>query len=211
MEHAWNQPIGQFLQQAASSSPTPGGGSVAALVAALGAAMTSMVAHLSSGEKYEQHQPLIQSVLAEIEQFDNICAQLLQEDITVFQQYMAAIKLPKADEAAKAVRKQRIREATIRAIEVPLALIETCRNGLQHSEKIVAVGNRHVISDLGIAVILFEAAAQAAQLTVEINLSSLKEAELVEQYRNRLISLIYEIVQLKQRALLAVNKIITSI
>jgi len=208
MENAWNQSIGQFLEQAASSSPTPGGGSIAALVAALAASMTAMVGNLSTGEKYEQHQPLIQNVLGEIQQFDDICEQLLQEDITVFQQYMAAFKLPKSDEAAIAIRQQRIHEATLRAIEVPLALIKTCRNGLLQSEKIVAVGNKNVISDLGIALILFEAAAQSAQLTVEINVSSLKDQELAGQYRKRLTSLMDEIVQLKQSALLVVNNII---
>jgi|GEM_PF-6284770 len=66
MENAWNQPIGQFLEQASSSSPTPGGGSVAALVAALAASMTAMVGNLSTGEKYEQHQPLILSALLQV-------------------------------------------------------------------------------------------------------------------------------------------------
>lgn len=202
----WDESIRHFLQQAGSAEPTPGGGSVAALVAALGASMTSMVSNLSQGEKFAQIRPQIDDIIGQMSRLIAECEELLQADIASFDQYMAALKLPKSTDEEKLFRSRAIQEAAILAIEVPLRLIEVCRMGMVCTHSIAESSNKNVISDLGIGAILFDAAAQSALLTVEINLASLKDPELKRQYADKASSLIREIADLKYRTLQIARK-----
>ena len=197
----WDDSIRVFLQEAGSSKPTPGGGSVAALVAALGASMTSMVGSLSQGEKFAHIRPQITEVIERMNGLTEECEKLLHADITSFDKYMVALKLPKGTDEEKLERMKAIQEATIRAIEVPLRLIEVCRIGMICTHSIAEASNKNVISDLGIGAILFEAAAQSALLTIEINLESLRDLELKRQYIEKLSLLIGEIGELKNKTL----------
>lgn len=202
----WNQSIRQFLEQAASSSPTPGGGSVAAFVAALGSSMTSMVGNLTTGEKYTHIQPQIAAVIEKMNSLIFECEALLQADIASFNKYMGAFKLPKNTAEEKAERSAAILEAAIEATEVPIALIELCKIGIDYTYSIAETANMNVISDLGIGAILFEASAQASLLTVEINLASLQDEMLKKQYENKVNLLMAEIVQLKMKVLQTVRE-----
>ncbi|GGG79243.1 cyclodeaminase/cyclohydrolase family protein [Paenibacillus radicis (ex Gao et al. 2016)] len=181
----WDYSIRDFVQQSSSSSPTPGGGSVAALAAALGAAMTSMVCNLTQGEKYADFQPLVTDALAKMQHFTGQCEALLAADIASFDTYMHAVKLPAGTDEEKTLRKQAIQLAAIRAIDVPLELMKACKNGLESTESIANAANKNVISDLGIGAIMMKAAAESALLTVQINLNSLKDAELSSQYSDK--------------------------
>lgn len=198
----WDDSIRNFIQQAGSANPTPGGGSVAALTAALGASMTSMVCNLSQGEKFAHIQPQITETIEKLSELTEECEQLLHDDINTFSQYMDALKLPKNTDEEKAIRKSAMQEATIEAIDVPLRLIELCKTGMLCTTNIAESSNKNVISDLGIGAILFEAAAQSASLTVEINLASLKDLNLKDQYSEKLSSLITEIEELRSKALI---------
>ncbi|WP_308637657.1 cyclodeaminase/cyclohydrolase family protein [Paenibacillus silvisoli] len=204
----WDDTIRRFLQRAASADPTPGGGSAAALAAALGTAMTAMAAHLTQGEKYAGVQPQIMAALTEMAPLTRECEALLAADIHAFDGYMNALKLPKASDAEQAARREAIHDATVAAIEVPLRLMEVCKAALQATHGIAACTNPHVISDLGIGALLLEAAAQSALLTVDINLAGLKDAEKKEAFAARRTALITEIVQLKERALAVVRECI---
>lgn len=197
----WDDSIRVFLQQAGSSNPTPGGGSVAALIAALGASMTSMVGNLSQGEWFAPIQPQIAEVIGKMNGLTEECEKLLHADIISFDKYMDALKLPRGTDEEKLGRTKAIQEAAIRAIEVPLRLIEVCRDGMGCTHSIAESANKNVISDLGIGAILFEAAAQSALLTIEINLASLKDLELKRQYIEKLSLLIGEIGELKSKTL----------
>lgn len=197
----WDESIRNFLEQAGSSSPTPGGGSAAAVAAALGAAMTSMAGSLSQGEKFAAFQPQITQVLQEMQELTGECERLLQADMASFDQYMDALKLPKQTDEEKQHRKNTLHQAILQAIAVPLHLIAVCRTGMAHARSIAEVSNKNVISDLGIGIILLEAAAQSALLTVEINLASLKDPEQVRQYREELSVLMEEIHELKSSTL----------
>ncbi|WP_336776400.1 cyclodeaminase/cyclohydrolase family protein [Paenibacillus sp. MMO-58] len=197
----WDVSIRHFLQQAGSSNPTPGGGSVAALIAALGASMTSMVGNLTQGEKFADIQSTIAEVLDKMRRSTAECEGLLQADSSSFNKYMDALKLPKSSDEEKRIRKNALHEATIQAIDVPLRLIEVCREGLTFTHRIAESSNKNVISDLGIGAILFEAAAQSALLTIEINLASLKDAELKQLYSDKVASLMNEIQDLKSSSL----------
>lgn len=198
---SWDLSMREFLQQAASSSSTPGGGSVAALVAALGTAMTSMVGNLSQGEKFVHIQPQISEVVEQMKRLSSECEELLHADIASFNNYMEALKLPKGTDEEKSIRRNDLHEAAIHAIDVPLRLIEICKAGLVCTNSIAESSNKNVISDLGIGAILFEAAAQSALLTVEINLVSLKNLEIKRQYSDKMYTLIREIGELKSKAL----------
>lgn len=174
--HVFDQPIREFLHSAASSAPTPGGGSVAALAAALGASMGSMVANITSGPKFEQVREqmaeivkLMQDAMTEAETF-------LKKDIESFNGYMAALGLPKASEEEKRQRSIALQQAAVQAASVPLHLMKRCLEVMSALASITEQANKNVISDLGIALLMLDAAVQSAWITVEINLGSIKDA-----------------------------------
>ncbi|APB72464.1 methenyltetrahydrofolate cyclohydrolase [Paenibacillus polymyxa] len=204
-ELSWNNSIGHFLKEAASAAPTPGGGSVSALAAALGAAMTSMTANLSQGEKYDHIHEQITDVINSMERLSTHCEELMVADIQSFEQYMTALRLPKETDEEKRYRTHSLQTAVIAAIEVPMRLLEVCRDGLSQAYNIVEMSNKNVISDLGIGAILFEAAAQSALLTVDINLASLKDLDVKYSYETKTAALIREIGQIKDQTLLMVR------
>jgi|GEM_PF-165095 5,10-methylene-tetrahydrofolate dehydrogenase/Methenyl tetrahydrofolate cyclohydrolase len=199
---SWDNSIREFLQEAGSSNPTPGGGSVAALIAALGASMTSMVGNLSTGEKFASIQQQISGVIRTMSDLTELCEELLHADIRSFNQFMDALKLPRNTDEQKNERMNAIQQAAIQAIEVPLRLVEICKAGMVCTYSISESSNKNVISDLGIGAILFEAAAQAAVLTIEINLATLKDLELKQQYSDKLALLISDIKSLKSKTLI---------
>lgn len=174
---------------------------MAALVAALGASMTSMAGNLSRGEKYVSIAGEISSVLQTMNELIAENEQLFLRDMASFDRYMQALKLPNGNEEQKNSRKQAVLKATIAAIVVPMQLMEACKCGLECSLRIAEGANGHVISDLGIGAVLFEAAAQSALLTVDINLASLKDAEVKQQYAVRAASLICDITSLRDQTL----------
>lgn len=204
-ELSWHDSIGQFLKEAGSAAPTPGGGSTSALAAALGAAMTSMSANLSQGEKYAHIHEQITEVIRSMETLIARCEELMGADIQSFEQYMTALKLPKGTDEEKRYRIHALQSAVIAAIEVPIRLLEVCRDGLSHAYSIAEASNKNVISDLGIGAILFEAAAQSALLTVDINLASLKDFDVKQSYEAKTAALIREIAQIKEQTLLIVR------
>ncbi|MEC0243236.1 cyclodeaminase/cyclohydrolase family protein [Paenibacillus dokdonensis] len=172
----FDQTIRQFLQVSASSAPTPGGGSIAALSAALGASMGSMVANITSGPKFEsvrQHMAdivvLMQSAMLEAESF-------LKKDMESFNGYMAALGLPKGNDEEKKMRSLALQKAAVQAASVPLHLMKRSLEIMSALDKITEEVNKNVISDLGIALIMLNAAVQSAWITVEINLGSIKDA-----------------------------------
>ena len=171
----FDQPIRSFLTAAASDSPTPGGGSVAALVAALGASMTSMVASLTQGAKFAEVEAEMQTLADRMRTSIQEAETLLEQDMISFDQSMAALKLPKDTDEQKAARTQAIQDATVKATKVPRDLAQLCHTVLQQSLLIAETANKNVISDLGIAALLAEAAGQSAILTMDINLPYLKD------------------------------------
>jgi formiminotetrahydrofolate cyclodeaminase len=202
----WDHSVRQFIEQAGSAAPTPGGGSVAALVAALGVSMTSMVGHLSLGEKYAAVREQMMETLEKMRMLSALCEQLLASDIESFERYMRASRLPKLTEEERAIRGRELGEAALEALEVPLRLMEACCDGLRSTVAIADIGNKNVISDLGIGAVLLEAAAQSALLTVEINLAGLRDAERKAAYAARASALSRDIAALKEQAVAAVRR-----
>ena len=116
-----------FLSDLASDSPTPGGGSVAALSGALAGALTSMVANLTIGKKkYADVQEDVQAVLESTEGLRLELTELMEEDAAAFDKVMAAMKLPKETDEEKAARAEVLQAALVDAAMVPLAVMEKC-------------------------------------------------------------------------------------
>jgi formiminotetrahydrofolate cyclodeaminase len=168
--------IESYLDRLASETPEPGGGSVAALVAALGAALVSMVAHLTLGKpKYADVQDDMADVEERAAKLRAELELLVTLDAQAYGAVAAAMKLPQEDEVQKAERKKVLQNALNGAAAVPLkialAALEVAKLSLPAAEK----GNLYAVSDAGVAVLLADAAAQAAALNVKINLAWIED------------------------------------
>lgn len=175
-----NQTLATFLDELASSSPTPGGGSVAATTGAMAAGLISMVCNISLNRNGEQADAAsIRSVLAQAEALRNEFQQLAEDDIDIFNRLSAAYKLPRTTDADAASRRAAIQNVTQQAAEVPL---RTARAAVQLLPLCTAMVNRcsrMLVSDIGVAAALARATAQSALLNVAINLAMLDDKNYV--------------------------------
>ena len=183
-------PVGEFLDRTASASPTPGGGSVAAVTGALASALVAMVARLTDRKKgYEQAWELAGEA---VDRADRLTADLhaaAQEDVRSFEAYMAALRLPKGSPEERRARRAALAEATRRATAAPLAIAAACAEILNVAKRLAPVANRHAVSDIGAAAHLAAAAAGAALLTAEINLASAPDDAFFADARKRAVEL----------------------
>lgn len=169
-----------FLDELASSSPAPGGGSVAALAGALGAALTAMVCNLTIGKKkYAAVEGEMKKILAQAEEMRGLFTALIDEDTQAFNKVMEALGLPKETEPQKALRAAAIREATKEATNVPLEVMKHCIDALALTQQVAASGNVNSVSDAGVSAYMLHAAVEAAALNVRINLNNLNDSEFV--------------------------------
>ncbi|MGH3831702.1 MAG: cyclodeaminase/cyclohydrolase family protein [Pseudonocardiaceae bacterium] len=169
--------IGDFLDQLAARVPAPGGGAAAALSAAQAAALLSMVARYSTGEKYAEHAEIVAAVLAESEAARARAVRLAGDDATAFAVVSDAYRLPTATPAEKVVRTAAIQRALRGAAQPPAATITMATRLVELAETLLPVGNSNVISDVAVAAELASAAASCARLNVEINLAGLTEKD----------------------------------
>ena len=182
--------INSFLSELASSSPAPGGGSVAALSGALAAALDSMVCQLTLGKKkYEDMQDDISELSHQIKKLQKRLTELIDEDTNAFNDVMAAFKMPKETEEQKKKRSQAIQQGYKKAAEIPLETAQTAKKVLHLSIEIAKKGNKNSITDAGVAALLGYSAVYAAALNVEINLGSIKDKDFVEKMNKELETL----------------------
>ncbi|MBC7258885.1 MAG: cyclodeaminase/cyclohydrolase family protein [Chloroflexi bacterium] len=191
--------VAQFLDELASQAPVPGGGSGAALVGALGAALASMVCNLTVGKpKYADVQGEIQALLAQTEALRARLTALIDEDIAVYYRLSSAYKMPKETEEQKAARTAAIQDILRDATRVPMQIAEACVQVLQLCKPIAEKGNVGAVSDAGVAALLAEAALRSAALNVLINLAAIKDAEFVARERAALESLLAGKAEMKE-------------
>ena len=187
---ASKQTLRMFLDELASSSPAPGGGSVAALSGALGAALTSMVCNLTIGKKkYADVDEEMKKVLAQAEHMREQFTELVERDTHAFNKVMEAFALPKETDPQKALRAAAIREATKEATLVPLEVMKHCIDALALAQTVAAKGNANSVSDAGVSAIMLHAALEAAALNVRINLKRLNDPDFVGWKEDELQSL----------------------
>lgn len=173
-----------YMLEAASGSPTPGGGSVAALVGSLGSALTQMVGNLtfdkrSFKELEEEIKDKLEENFSTLEGKMNILSNLVDEDSNAFDDVLVAFKMPKNTEEEKTLRILAIQAGYKHALEVPLETAEECLDILKLQPVFASYGNVNAITDVGVGALLAYAGVEGALLNVRINLLSIKD----EDYR----------------------------
>ncbi|MFM8442289.1 MAG: methenyltetrahydrofolate cyclohydrolase [Methylococcus sp.] len=189
-------PLQQFLDELASQSSTPGGGSAAAIMGAMGAALVSMVCNLTIGKpNYAEVGELMTDTLARAEALRTRLIELVQADIRAFDAVMAAYALPRQTETEKQQRSARIQDALKGATEAPLECAQACADIITLSRIVAEQGNRNVVSDAGVAVLAAQAALRSAALNVQINIKAIKDREFTARASGRLESILASVGQ----------------
>ncbi|NOS74938.1 MAG: cyclodeaminase/cyclohydrolase family protein [Methyloglobulus sp.] len=181
MKEIKNQIIQTFLDELASKSATPGGGSAAALMGAQAAALVSMVCNLTIGKpKFAEVEAEMQEVLGKAEALRSELTNLIQADIAVFNQLMSKYGLPKDTEEEKAQRSAAIQDVLKAATDVPMQCVHACAKVIQLSKIAAEKGNPHAVSDAGAAVMAAYGALKSSALNVYINAGSIKDTIYIE-------------------------------
>ena len=172
--------VSAFLDELASSSPAPGGGSVAALSGALGAALTTMVCNLTIGKKkYVEVEGDMKKIKAEAEKLRLRFTELIDEDTQAFNKVMEAYALPKDSEAQKTIRGAAIAAATKEATLIPLEVMKHCIDAMALTQQVASSGNANSVSDAGVSALMLHAACEGAALNVKINLNALADSDFI--------------------------------
>ena len=160
-----------FADRLASSEPVPGGGSASAIAAALGGSLVAMVAALTQGRpKYAEHAALADAVGPRARALAQELFDLADADAQAYAACAFAMKLPRESFADKEARDRQIKETAVVAAEVPLRSVERCLDVLRLAELLAGRSNRNASSDLRVASLLLEAAADGAAANVLVNL-----------------------------------------
>ena len=174
--------VNSFLSELASNSPAPGGGSVAALAGALGAALTSMVCNLTVGkEKYVDGEKEIKNVLRKSENIRKKLTKLIDEDTEAFNDVMKAFRMPKETEKQTEARSEAIQEGYKTAAKVPLETAKVCEEVFDLAKTIADKGNQNSITDAAVSALMAQAGVKSAILNVKINLGSIKDESFVKK------------------------------
>ena len=194
-----------FQSALASSSPTPGGGTAAAVALGQAASLTVMVCDLTLGnEKWSDGWTVAEAAQTVAIPLLNKAGELAQADSDAFDGVMDSFKLPKSTDAEKTERRDAIRKATLVAAEIPY---ETARSALalmKHLPELAKQGNGNAVSDIGVAGLLASAAAKGAVFNVEINLGSLPD-ELGGELRTDLLTMKNEVKVISRAIMQAVR------
>ena len=177
----------EFLDQLASASPTPGGGSAAAVMGSMGAALVSMVANLTIGKPgYQEVEPQMRELLERSEALRQRLLAAIDDDIAAFNQVMAAYRLPKDDPE----RGGKIQTALKSATDAPLACARLCGEVIGLCQTAAESGNVNVISDAGVGVLAAQAALKSCAINVIVNLNAIRDRAFVEDRRRLLDDLL---------------------
>jgi formiminotetrahydrofolate cyclodeaminase len=183
--------VDQFLDALASSAPAPGGGSVAALAGALGAALVSMVCNLTVGKKrYADVQDDIAALLVQSEALRHKLTDLLEADVQAFTGVSTAYRMPRSTDEEKMARSEAIQQALKGATVVPMEVAEACVQVLDLCTPAAEKGNVNAVSDAGVAALMAEAALRSAALNVIININAIKDESFSGQMREKLNALL---------------------
>lgn len=181
-----NKKLQEYFDELSSSSPTPGGGNVAALCGALASSLGTMVCNLTIGKKkYADVEQEMISLKNKLEVYQKEFFELAKKDNEAFDKVMEAFKLPKESDEEKEARNSKIEEATINAAEVPSVVMHKCYELLPLLKSIADKGNKNSLSDAGVAIALIRTSVQGAYLNVLINCSSLNNQTIAEEIRKR--------------------------
>jgi glutamate formiminotransferase / formiminotetrahydrofolate cyclodeaminase len=166
----------EFCNETLSESPAPGGGSVAALMGALGASLGGMVANLSAGKRgWDDKLQYFSDWAVKAQKLKDELLHLVDEDTNAFNKVMDAFGLPKGSDEEKKTRAAAIESATRYAAEIPLKVMETSAKSYELLAEMAAKGNPASVSDVGVGAGATRACIDGAALNVRINLGQLKD------------------------------------
>jgi len=175
-----------FVDLLASDAPAPGGGSAAALEGALGAALTAMVCALTVGKKkYAEHWELAEEVRKKALDLKVRFLDVMERDTEAFHAVSAAFGMPKVTEEEKTSRSAAIQWGLEGCTRTPFEMMELSVEALELTASVLGRSNDSAASDLGVSALCLRAAIQGAWLNVLINIGSLKDRDLAEEYRGK--------------------------
>lgn len=196
-----------FAEETASESPAPGGGSISAYMGALGAALGTMVANLSSHkagwderwEEFSDYAERGQAIMAEL-------LHLVDEDTEAFNRIMAVFAMPKSTDEEKAARSAALQEATLYATQVPLKTMKASLKVFEIVKAMAEIGNPNSVSDAGVGALAARSAVLGAQLNVKINAAGLKDREVADILVAEAEAIAAEAIKLEAETLAIVNE-----
>ena len=200
-----------FVNEVDSSSPAPGGGSVAALASCIGVGLARMMAHLTFGKKkYEALDDVakneFQETFHKLEEIRAELDKLVDKDTESFNAYMKAIKMPKDTFKEKIMRKEALTKATIFSIDVPFKTATLSLDALKQLDILIDKGNQNAITDLGVGVLMLYTGLEGAILNVKVNLSGIDDnKELHEKYSADCESMLSQGKEIRDRLLAKVH------
>lgn len=198
--------VKDFIEEVGSSSPAPGGGSVSALVASMGVALSNMVGKLSlNKKKFKALETAVQEMFVEtmeaLETLRYSLVEYVDKDTKAFNEIMTAFKLPKESDQEKKIRGDAIQTATLSATKVPMEVCRIAMTSIEKIEKIIAFINKNTMSDIGVSILMIQAGLEGAAMNVLINTSGLKDEELKAKYNSEVQTLINDSRVLKERVI----------
>ena len=174
--------VNEFVGLVASNSPAPGGGSVAALMAAKGVALLGMVARLTVGKKkYAANEDLMNEIQGSADELRQKFVALVDTDTEAFNRVSAVFSMPKETDEEKSARQKAMQDALKSAAEVPFEVMENCLRALKITYNAVGKSNTNAASDLGVAALGLSAGVKGAWLNVKINLPGIKDEAFVKE------------------------------
>lgn len=174
-----------FIEELASDSPAPGGGSIAALSAAQTAGLFAMVCALTVGnKKYADAKEEMEGYIPELEEYEKFFIDAIDHDANSFNGVIAAFKMPKETDEEKAARKEAIQTEYKNAANVPFSTGMKAMELIKYAEPLIVRGNQNAITDVGAGLHCLRSAVVVAFYNVKINLGSIKdEAYVAEKCR----------------------------
>ncbi len=170
-----NIPVASFIQNVASRSPAPGGGSVAAMAGSLGASLGAMVCRLTIGKKkYKEVEEEMRLLEKQLLPLRDKLREAIDEDTFAFDDVMAAFDLPKETPEEQRVRNQAIEQANQHAAQVPFTVMEYVFEAAGYLVPVAQKGNSNSISDVGVAGLCLHTAFEGAKLNVLINIKDIE-------------------------------------
>lgn len=176
------EPLRKYVEDTASGVSTPGGGSVSALVGALGTAITSMVSHFTIGrDGFANVELKVKEILGKCDDRRLELLSLMNEDVHSYDKVSEAYSLPKSTKDEKTARSKAIQDALHKAMYTPLKTVRCCLSVLVDIRSLAEIANPNLISDVGVAALFTNAALLGGKLNVDINLAAIKDDELVHE------------------------------
>ncbi len=196
----------EFTDETASESPAPGGGSVSAYMGAMGVALGTMVANLSShkrgwDDKWEEFSDWAEKGM----QYQSELVRLVDEDTDAFNKIMDAFSLPKKTDQEKVIRKEAIQDATKNAILVPLKVMEVAYKAMEVIKAMAEIGNPNSVSDAGVGALALRSCVKGAFLNVKINSGDLEDKTFVRTVSEKANEIDKKTEQLEKEILSIVN------